>query len=172
MISPSVSWNVENLVFDLIAPISADDQTLLSEILAEGATATQEQIQKALELIGRRGANFAFFFKNASDPIWIEPLKVAGYFENPPSAIPAGEGYVSFPIWWPAQFLKRVAPVAREDVVEILLGIGDTDNPRVLEDVVEIALSTANDPASLKLEPIILKYLAHPIRYSRTTSRV
>lgn len=154
--------DVENLVFDLMAPISADDQSLLSGILAERASVSREKIQKALEVVGRRGANFAFFFKNASDPIWIEPLKVAGHFKNPPGAIPAGEGYVSFPIWWPAEFLKRVAPVAREDVVEILLEVGDTDNPRVLEDVVEIALSIANDPISLKLERIISKYLAQP----------
>src|SRR5207237_648947 len=107
---------VEDLVFDLMAPISADDQSLLSGILAEGASVSREKIEKALALIGRRGANFAFFFKNASDPVWIEPLKAAGHFKNPPRVVPAGEGYVSFPIWWPAEFLKRVAPVAREDV--------------------------------------------------------
>jgi hypothetical protein len=154
--------DVENLVFDLMAPITADDQSLLSDILGEGAAVSRDKIQKALELIGRRGANFAFFFKNASDPVWIEPLKAAGHFKNPPRVVPAGEGYVSFPIWWPSEFLKRVAPVAREDVVKILLEMGDTDNPKVLEDVVEIALSIANDPVSLKLEPIICKYLAQP----------
>ena len=69
---------------------------------------------------------------------------------------------MSFPIWWPAEFLKRVALVAREDVVKILLEMGDTDNPRVLDDVVEIALTIANDPVSLKLENIISKYLAQP----------
>ncbi len=154
--------DVENLVVDLIAPVSADDQTLLSEILAEGASVSREKTQKALELITRRGANFAFFFKNASDPVWIGPLKSAGHFKNPARAVPAGEGYVSFPIWWPGEFLKRVAPVAPKDVVEILLEMGDTDNPRVLETVVEIALSIANDPVSLKLERIISKYLAQP----------
>ena len=74
--------DVENLVIDLIAPISADDQTLLSQILAEGASVNREKIQKTLELIGRRGANFAFFFKNASDPVWIEPLKSRGAFQK------------------------------------------------------------------------------------------
>jgi hypothetical protein len=154
--------DVENLVVELIAPVSADDQTLLSEILAEGASVRREKIQKALDLITRRGANFAFFFKNASDPVWVGPLKSAGHFKNPARSVRAGEGYVSFPIWWPAEFLKRVAPVAPKDVVEILLEMGDTDNPRVLETVVEIALSIANDPVSLRLERIISKYLAQP----------
>ncbi len=103
---------VENLIVELIAPVSADDQTLLLEILAEGASVSPERIQRALELIARRGANFAFFFKSASNPVWIGPLKSAGHFKNPARAVPAGEGYVSFPIWWPAEFLKRVAAIA------------------------------------------------------------
>ena len=153
---------VEELVFDLMAPISAEDQSLLSEILAEGASVSGERIQKALQLIERRGANFAFFFKNVSDPVWIEPLKAVDHFKNPPTVVAAGEGFVSFPIWWPGVFLKRVAPLAGEEVVKILLEMGDTDNPRVLEDVVEIALRISKEELSLRLEGIIRRYVEQP----------
>ena len=153
---------VEELVFDLMAPISAEDQSLLSEILAEGASVSGERIQKALQLIERRGANFAFFFKNVSDPVWIEPLKAVDHFKSPPAVVAAGEGFVSFPIWWPGVFLKRVAPLAGEEVVKILLEMGDTDNPRVLEDVVEIALRISKEELSLRLEGIIRRYLEQP----------
>ena len=39
--------DVENLVVDLIAPISAGDQTLLLEILAKGASVSHEKVQKS-----------------------------------------------------------------------------------------------------------------------------
>ena len=153
---------VEDLVFDLMAPISAEDQSLLSKILEEDDSVSREKIQSALALIERRGANLAFFFKNVSHPVWIEPLKNAGHFKHPPGVAAAGEGFVSFPIWWPARFLKRIAPLAGEEVAKILLEMGSTDNPRVLEDVVEIALSIPNEELSLKLEGIISRYLEQP----------
>jgi hypothetical protein len=153
---------VEDLIFDLMAPISADDQSVLSEILAEGGSVSREKIESALQLIERRGANFAFFFKNVSHPIWIEPLKTAGHFKNPPVVAAAGEGFISFPIWWPAVFLKRVAASAGEQIVKILLEMGNTNNPRVLEDVVEIALNVADKGLSLQLETIICEYLEQP----------
>ena len=153
---------VEDLVFDLMAPISAYDQNQLSKILEAGGSVSREQIQNALQLIERRGANFAFFFKNVSHPVWIEPLKTAGHFKNPPGVAAAGEGFVSFPMWSPGVFLKRVAASAGAEVVNILLEIGNTDNPRVLEDVVEIALNISDSRLSLKLERIIRDYIEQP----------
>src|SRR5207245_5578218 len=99
----------EDLILDLLAPITADDQTELLAITARGPSVTGEEIQRALRLIERRGANFAFFFDNVRDPIWLEPLDTAGYFKDPPPITPAGEGFVNFPLWWPMLFLRRVA---------------------------------------------------------------
>lgn len=152
----------EDLVFDLMAPISSDDQTLLSGILGKGEAVSLGEIERALRLIERRGANFAFFFKNVSERAWLEPLKNGGYFKDPPGIAAAGEGFVSFPIWWPGVFLKRVAASASEEVLRIISEMGDTDNPRVMEDVVDIALNISDTRLSLKLESVICAYVEQP----------
>jgi hypothetical protein len=130
---------LETLVLDYLAPITADDQDELLSIISKRADVSQEEIERALQLIARRGANFAFFFDNLHVSVWLEPLDQAGYFRNPPSAEPAGEGLVSFPFWWPMVFLKRAATHAPERVVNIILKIPRTDNPRVLDGIIEIA---------------------------------
>lgn len=153
---------VEELVLDLMAPVSAEDQHLLAQIIAEGDKVSAERIQKTLQLIGRRGANFAYFFKNVSHKVWLKPLREAGYFKNPPGIAPAGEGFVSFPVWWPGIFLERIAPTAGDEVADVLSELPNTDNPRVLEHVVKIALAISDDGHSQKLAPIILNYLRQP----------
>ena len=153
---------VEELVLDLMAPVSAEDQHLLTQIIAEGDKVSAERIQKTLRLIGRRGANFAYFFKNVSHKVWLKPLREAGYFKNLPSIAPAGEGFVSFPLWWPGIFLERIAPEAGQEVTHVLLELPNTENPRVLEHVVKIALAISDDSHSLKLASIILKYIRQP----------
>jgi hypothetical protein len=75
----------EDLILDLMAPISADDQNLLSEIIAQGEAVGSDRIQAALQLIDRRGANLAFFFQNAAHSVWLNPLQEAGYFADAPS---------------------------------------------------------------------------------------
>jgi hypothetical protein len=130
---------VEMLVLDYLAPLTADDQDELSSIISKGTDVNEKEIDRALQLITRRGANLAFFFDAIRDPVWLGPLDRAGYFLNPPSAQPAGEGFIMFPFWWPMVFLKRVASVVPDRVVEILLKIPRTNNPRVFDGITEIA---------------------------------
>lgn len=152
---------VEELVLDLMAPITADDQNKLLEFASKGGSVTAEEINEALRLIERRGANWAFFFQNVHDLVWIKPLESAGYFKTPPQAEPAGEGHVRFPVWWPMQFLKRVTPDAPDEVLRIVLQMDGTDNPRVLDDIVEIA-SELPIELSVRLEAMIRDYIDKP----------
>jgi hypothetical protein len=151
----------EDLILDLLAPITAGDQDELFAIISKGASVTDEEVRRALRLIERRGANFAFFFDNLHDPVWLKPLDAAGYFKDPPTIAPAGEGFVSFPLWWPMVFLRRVVTQAPESVVEILLKVNQTDNPRVLDGIVEIAVDLPVDLA-VRLEQMISDYIKHP----------
>jgi hypothetical protein len=130
---------LETLMLDYLAPLTADDQDELLSIISKGEAVSHEDIERTLQLIARRGANFAFFFDNLREPVWLEPLDRSGCFRNPPSAEPAGEGVVGFPFWWPMVFLKRVAARAPGRVVEIILKMPRTDNPRVFDGIVEIA---------------------------------
>jgi hypothetical protein len=152
---------LEDLVLDLMAPITADDQSRILELLARGAKATAGELQEGLLLIGRRGANCAFFFNNVGDPVWLKPLEAAGYFNAPPQIERAGEGYVRFPVWWPMQFLKRVSRDAPDEVLRIILGLDSTDNPQVLDGFVEIA-ATLPIELSVRLEPVISDYIGKP----------
>ena len=152
---------LEDLVLDLMAPITADDQNMLLDLVSKGANVSAEEIKEALRLIERRGANYAFFFDNVRDRIWLKPLESAGYFKKPPQVEAAGEGYVRFPVWWPMQFLKRVSRDAPEDVLGILLQMDSTNNPQVLNGVVEIAAELPIE-LSIRLEPIISDYVAQP----------
>lgn len=150
----------EELILDLLAPLTADDQNELLAIISKGAAVTDQEIQRALQLIERRGANFAFFFENVSDPIWLEALDRAGCLSDPPSMIKTDEG-LNFPPWWPMLFLKRVATKTPERIADILLKVSDTDNPRVLASIVEIATDLPLELA-IRLEPVITKYINQP----------
>jgi len=152
---------LEELLLDLMAPITADDQNRLLELISKGATVSGEEIDEALRLIGRRGANSAFFFDNVRDSVWLKPLRAAGIFTNPPNIEPAGEGYVRFPVWWPMQFLKRACLTSPAEVLQILLQMGNTDNPQVLNGVVEIAAELPIE-LSVQLEPMIKDYIQKP----------
>lgn len=151
----------EDLILDLLAPITAEDQDELFAIIAKGAAVTDDDIVRSLRLIERRGANFAFFFENLSDAVWLLPLENAGYFKEPTRITPAGEGLVAFPVWWPMVFLRRVAAKEPEHVVEILLKIDATDNPRVLDGLLEIAAEVPVE-YSIRLEGRIRDYINQP----------
>lgn len=152
---------LEELVLDLMAPITADDQNRLLELISKDSNVSAEEIKEALRLIEKRGANFAFFFDQVRNAIWLKPLRSAGYFTSPPNVEPAGEGYVRFPVWWPMHFLKRVSRDAPEEVLQIILQLGNTDNPQVLNGVIEIAAELPIE-LSVRLEPLIKDYIQKP----------
>ena len=152
---------VEDLVLDFMAPITADDQNQLLQIISKEASASEEEIKTALRLIERRGANCAFFFQSVHDCAWIKPLEMAGYFKTPSPVEPAGEGLVAFPVWWPMDFLKRIAADAPDEVLRILLAMDRTNNPQVLDGVVEIASQLPIELA-VRLEPMITEYINNP----------
>ena len=59
------------------------------------------------------------------------------------------------------QFLKRVTRDAPGEVLRILLQMDSTDNPQVLDGVVEIASELPIDLA-VRLEPMISDYINKP----------
>jgi hypothetical protein len=152
---------MEDLVLDFMAPVTADDQNELLQIISKGASVSDDEIKAALRLVERRGANYAFFFQNVHDRAWIKPLEAAGYFKTPSLVEAAGEGLVAFPVWWPMVFLRRIAADAPEEVLRILLTMDATNNPQVLNGVVEIASQLPIELA-VRLEPMITGYINKP----------
>lgn len=97
-------------------------------------------IQKALASIRKGRANYDYFFKSLTSPVWIEPLAAHGLFTEPPAPIQEGN-LIRFPNWPESEYLARVAGQAPELVVKILLALPDVENPRVQEDVADAALA-------------------------------
>ncbi len=145
---------LEIAVLDLLAPITAQDQQEIRSIL-ERTDRTDADIEHLFTLMERRGANYTFFFDQATDPSWIPFLRERGYFSNPPNLEQIDGGQVNAPYWWPIHYLSKVTPDAPDEVVEIILGIPRVDNPRVKFRILEIARQLPG-AQSVKLKPKVL----------------
>jgi hypothetical protein len=87
-----------------------------------------------------------YFFYKLQNPLWVKPLLEKGFFRNPPEPFPTGDGGFQIPLWPESQYLARIAKESPDDVINIALQI-KTGNPRVLEDIVDMAL--AIEPSDL-----------------------
>ena len=152
---------IDQIIFDLLAPITAQNQEEI-RIILEKPTPTEDDINSMLKLITRRGANYRFFFEYAKNPVWIPILKDQGFFNTPPNVKPTDDGYVIYPFWSPLSYLKRVANNVPEQVVDILTDIPETDNPRVLQEICDIACDIEDIELSLKLKPWFTRYIKSP----------
>ena len=149
---------LERIIFDLLAPITAQDQHEIQSILKR-SDRSESDVERMLSLIERRGANFAFFFSHATDAVWIPVLKEKGYFAQPPNLEPIDDGRVNYPFWWPVLYLARVSMTDPCLVVDTILDFQDTDNPRILHEVSKIALEVEPIGQSLRLKDWVLKYV-------------
>jgi hypothetical protein len=94
---------------------------------------TLEQVSGVVRKLGRPGA-YRYFFAGLRNPEWIEPLRKLKYFDNPD---------------WPATlYLARMAPEKPDLVAEVVAAIPETENERVRETLVDIALQLPADLAA------------------------
>ena len=150
---------LENTVIDLLAPITAGNQKEIQTIL-KNADRCETDVENMFSLIERRGANYVFFFKHAAetrDTSWLYHLDNRDYFADPPAAEPIGNDRANYPFWWPMHYLTKMAPHALDDVIEILLRLPKTNNPRIYNEILEITLQL-RESNSIKLERKILEY--------------
>lgn len=97
-----------------------------------------EVVEKALDEIRKRDANYQYFFDQLKSPGWIEPLFSEGMFQDPRP--PKREGdYISFPSWPESRYLARMAPSVPEVVLDVILKMPETENVRVHEDLANAA---------------------------------
>ena len=121
---------------------------------------SEEIIRKALAAIQQDEADRIYFFETLTSPDWIKPLWDAGVFQSPPQLI-KDAGYVNFPLWAESRYVARMAPIAPETVLEVVLAIPETENVRVHEDFLDAALSMPAQLAS-KLVPKIRDWIRLP----------
>ena len=150
---------LENTIFDLLAPITAQDQEEIQTIL-KASDRSENDIEHTFSLIERRGANSVFFFQQVSenaDISWLPFLEKKGYFTHPPRTQLTDDGYAIYPFWWPIRYLAKISNQAPDKVIEIVLQLPKIDNPRVYDGILDIALQLHGEQ-SVKLKRKILEY--------------
>ena len=161
---------LENTVFDLLAPITAQDQKEIQTILSL-PDRSESNVEYMFALIERRGANFVFFFKQVSentDVMWLPYLEKKGYFAHPPNTQLIDDDSVIFPFWWPIHYLAKISNQAPDEVIELVKNLPPVNNPLVYDGILEIALQLPIE-YSVKLKDQILEYagMEHQFRAYR-----
>ena len=114
-------------------------------------------IEKVLASV-KKETDRQYFFSRLNNPLWIGPLRERGYFNNPPGLKKLPDGYVQYPHWPELSYLVAIAEEAPDQVVEIILSLPKTDNPRVYDDVLAIALKLEGQK-SAGLLPKLIEYI-------------
>ncbi len=100
---------------------------------------SDDLLKRTLENIISSTTAHNYFFNNLNSPVWLQPLKENNYFTSPPPAI-RKDGFIQFPAWAESGYLVRVAEKAPDEVLEIIKKLPETDNERVMDDVVNALL--------------------------------
>ncbi len=120
---------------------------------------TKEHVRAALNKI-QRTADYDFFFDNLKSADWLEPLDELKQFDRPSEPLREGNS-VRYPFWPPARYLVKVAAEKPDKVMQVILKVPRSENPRVHEDFVDAALKM---PAaiSVKLSKKIIEWVEAP----------
>lgn len=117
---------------------------------------TDEMIERVLSSV-KKETDRQYFFSKLNNPLWVGPLRERGYFSNPPGAKQLPDGYLQYPNWPELAYLVKVAEEATDQAIDIVLALPKTDNPRVYDDILAIALNLEGQ-ASARLLPKLVEY--------------
>ena len=162
---------LENIVYDLFAPVTEQDQKEILAILSLPDTSASD-VKDMFSLIERSGANFVFFFRQVSEnanATWLPYLEKRGYFAHLPN-VQLIDDSVIFPFWWPIYYLAKISNQAPDEVIEIVQNLPPVNNPLVYDGILEVALQLHGDQsAKLKskiLESVSIEYQSRTHRYA------
>ena len=117
---------------------------------------TDELIEKVLASV-KKETDRQYFFSRLKNPFWIQPLAERGYFQYPPGVRHLPDGYVQLPVWPELQYLKNMSDHAPDEVIAIVSQLPEVDNPRIYDDILDIALRLSGEQ-SAKLKSKMLEY--------------
>lgn len=151
----------EDIVLDLLAPVTAQDQLEIQSILNRQYR-SRHDTKRLFSLVKRTGANYMLFVNQVSDLSWLDDMNRRSYFSNPPGIEKLPGGRVNFPYWVPIDYLIRVADQDTKSVVDIVLKMGNVNNPLILNGIVKIALKATSIEQSLRLKKYAIEYMDSP----------
>jgi hypothetical protein len=124
---------------------------------------TEDSVAAAVARMGY-GEYHRYFFDRLQNPGWIQPLKAKKFFSAPPPPVRDEEkGTIGFGGWPESRYLFRMAKLAPEIVTGVVVELPDTENIRVHDDVVDIALAVPGHLAA-RIVPQAKKCVRTPCR--------
>jgi hypothetical protein len=115
---------------------------------------TNEMLEKVLSSV-KKETDRQYFFLKLKNPLWIEPLRKRGYFNNPPKVKQLPEGNVQYPNWPELNYLVNMAKETTDEIIDIVLNLPKTDNPRVYNYIIDIALNVEGRKSAKMLPKVI-----------------
>ncbi len=137
-------WDEMQAILDVVLE-KFESRYLAVHLVLDELLARDQPTQSDVDVLRKHVPNnlvvFGYFFDRAG-PAWLDPLKAKGFFRHSPEAErDEEEGTVGFRSWPESRYLARMASVAPQTVLDIILQIPDTENVRVHEDLTDAALA-------------------------------
>lgn len=126
--------------------------------------AIERTVERTLALFEKE-TDRQYFFSRLKNPRWIQPLSERDYFKSPPDIRYLPDGHIQYPFWPELQYLKNVCKDATEEVIQLVLQLPAVDNPRVYDNILDIALELDGEQ-SVQLKPKILEYTELEYQFS------
>ena len=119
--------------------------SVLDELLTKSKP-TGEDVGRLKNHVPNNLRTLSYFFEKVDRDAWLNLLKDAGFFKEPPEPVRDEEDRtVAFPPWPESRYLARMAELKSENVQQtvrdIALQVPDTQNTRVHEDLADVALA-------------------------------
>ena len=114
---------------------------------------TDDQVMQVLRKIPTPQLRRAFF-EGLKNPLWVGPLAKEGVFSNPPEPEATEDGLIRDVYWPEIEYLSRVAPEVPDAVIDVLLGLGKSNNAWVRRGAFAIGATIPANQAA-RLEPLI-----------------
>jgi len=150
-------WQDMNLVFerllDAYEALYLTSHELIDRKLLSSTIPFEVKMTFLLQHVPKNEVSLRYFFERigASQAIeWLQPLRNEGFFTLPPPPEYDYEKKTTHLPPWPAmEYLIQIAPIAPQEVMDILLALPQTDNISVYEDCVRAACSMPAEIAQL-----------------------
>src|SRR5574340_211992 len=121
---------------------------LLDQLIAKPAPA-QADVDKLKKNVPNNIVAHGYFFDRLTSPAWLDLLQANGLFSHPTVLeVDNEKGTIAYSAWPQSRYLVRMAPLAPEKVLNIMLAVPATENIRVHEDFAGAAASLPADLAA------------------------
>ncbi|TKJ22794.1 MAG: arginine--tRNA ligase [Promethearchaeota archaeon Loki_b31] len=127
---------LENIILALFGSFYDSIDELDNLLLIQNPT--NLDVEKAISLI-KKEAQYNYFFRNLKYPLWLDPLKEKGFFNNPPEPIEEN-GSIIIPNWVESKYLITISEKRPLDVLNIIKALSSTNNFKVHIDFIDAAL--------------------------------